>query len=145
MAVEVVAARLSSDTTVCSLFGLRCACRIINIKLWCRNSPAMASRERPSFANALRMYVASRANESSCPLHPQPHRRTNSPHFQAVRTASPIGAHALLPQPGCAQPSGPQPQQYLTGRVWVLRPQDVQHPTSEFYHVRRQGVLIALL
>src|SRR6476659_9108202 len=33
---------------------------------------------------------------------------------------------------------------FLTGRVWVLRPRDVQHPTFEFYHVPGQTVLTAL-
>ena len=85
------------------------------------------------------------------PLPHSPRLQTNAAHFQAVHQFSLTETHALFCHPGHAQPSGPQSKKdganfsgLLTGRVWVLRPRDVQHPTFEFYHVPGQTVLTAL-
>ena len=118
---------VSSSSNSCAPTGLRCL-------------PA----ERPSHEPACKCVPQVVPTKVLDPRFHHRRRQINAARFQAVRRSWPTGTHGLSRRPCGAQPSGRQPQHHLTGRVWVLRPQDVQHPTSKVYHVPSQAVLTAL-
>jgi len=96
----------SSDTTACSLFGPRCAYRLVIVKLLCPNKSAISSSGAPFIRSRLADVCRKSCQRKFLIPALSLRRRTNAARFKAVRRSWPTGTHALSRRPGRAQPSG---------------------------------------